>query len=234
MSDRVKEMIVDAIRGGVFREGDRLPSERELSSQIGVSRTIVSRAIDDLELAGLLESRRGRGGGTFVVSETSIPTELKRVRGGHREVMNALLQAREAIEYAIVELASENAVESDVLELREQRQDLEPLTSNPIAYSEAGMRFHLKIAEIAGNPFIVDFLRHLLREQAALRVHFLDDPGVDELRTYSLSTYDGIIDAIVEGERKLIADSVRRHIDGVRAIYLGPDSRANARGSGRP
>src|SRR5947199_2335462 len=62
------ERLAQSIRLGVLVDGDRLPPERELADTFGVSRVTLREAIKALRDAGLVESRRGRGGGTFVVS----------------------------------------------------------------------------------------------------------------------------------------------------------------------
>ena len=62
------ERLAQGIRLGVLTEGDRLPPERELADTFGVSRVTLREAIRALRDAGLVESRRGRGGGTFVVA----------------------------------------------------------------------------------------------------------------------------------------------------------------------
>src|SRR3954447_11117245 len=62
------ERLARSIRLGVLVGGERLPPERELAETLGVSRVTLREAIGALRSAGLIESRRGRGGGTFVVS----------------------------------------------------------------------------------------------------------------------------------------------------------------------
>src|SRR5215204_5479185 len=62
--------LAQAIKLGLVVEGDRLPAERDLAEQLQVSRVTLREAIRALREAGFLESRRGRTGGTFVVSRT--------------------------------------------------------------------------------------------------------------------------------------------------------------------
>ena len=62
------ERLAQSIRLGVLVEGDRLPPERELAETFGVSRVTLREAIKALRDVGLVESRRGRGGGTFVAA----------------------------------------------------------------------------------------------------------------------------------------------------------------------
>src|ERR1700733_11704791 len=62
------ERLAQRIRGGVLPDGEQLPPERELADTFGVSRVTLREAIKALREGGLVESKRGRGGGTFVVS----------------------------------------------------------------------------------------------------------------------------------------------------------------------
>src|SRR5437763_14864017 len=62
------ERLAQSIRLGVLVGGERLPPERELAETLGVSRVTLREAIGALRAAGLIESRRGRRGGTFVVA----------------------------------------------------------------------------------------------------------------------------------------------------------------------
>src|ERR1700742_5371904 len=64
------ERLAQSIRLGVLADGEQLPPERELAETFGVSRVTLREAIKALREGGLLESRRGRGGGTFIVSPT--------------------------------------------------------------------------------------------------------------------------------------------------------------------
>src|SRR4051812_41903008 len=75
------ERLAQSIRLGVLVGGQQLPPERELALTLGVSRVTLREAIGALRAAGLIESRRGRGGGTFVVSP---PTARPRPPGRRR------------------------------------------------------------------------------------------------------------------------------------------------------
>jgi GntR family transcriptional repressor for pyruvate dehydrogenase complex len=221
MRDRVVEMLIDAIRAGAYGEGDRLPSERELAAEIGVSRAIVSDAVDELQESGVLESRRGRGGGTFVVSVSKMPARTQRVPGERKQVMAWLLDAREAIEIAVVLLASDRARMSDLREMRKLYDQMAELLDDSDAYAEAAMRFNMRIAEACGNPFLMEFVRQLVNEQAALRREFTDNPAPDELREKSLAAHAETLDALADGDPDRIAKAVESHMAGVRDIYFG-------------
>lgn len=221
MRDRVIAMLVDAIRSGEYGVDDRLPSERELAAEIGVSRAIVSEAIDELEKAGVLRSRRGRGGGTFVVSVSNLPARAQRIQGERREVMSALIEARQTVEVAVVYYAARRARVADLRELRRLYDEMAELVDDPEGYVGAAMRFNLRLADASGNPFLFEMVRMLVNEQATLRQSFQDNPTPDELREASLAAHAGVLEALGAGDPEQIGKAVAAHMAGVRRIYLG-------------
>ena len=66
--EQTVERLGRAIRMGLLAPGEQLPSERDLAQHLALSRSTVREALRVLQEAGYLESRRGRGGGTFVLS----------------------------------------------------------------------------------------------------------------------------------------------------------------------
>src|SRR4051794_29044423 len=92
------ERLAQSIRLGVLAGGDRLPPERELADTLGVSRVTLREAIGALRAAGLIESRRGRGGGTFVVSpRTARPRQVGRSRPSAVSGLNDPLDPRPGV-----------------------------------------------------------------------------------------------------------------------------------------
>ena len=77
------ERLLQAVRQGVVNPGERLPAERELAVRLGVSRVTLREAIGSLREAGYLCSRRGRGGGTFVVARPAAPSPARGSRYPH-------------------------------------------------------------------------------------------------------------------------------------------------------
>ena len=122
---RISEMIADQIRtlvrSGRLGPGDRLPSERDLCQQFGVSRVTVRDALRLLEGAGLIDTRVGARGGAFV----RVPTGSQIGEGIADMVVMAALhadevtEARQVVELGIVGLVCDRATEEDLAELRE-------------------------------------------------------------------------------------------------------------------
>ena len=96
--------------------GLRLPSERELAEQLGISRSTLRQAITTLVQSGHLTSVRGRGGGTFVVQEP--PLAEGSPTGPVREDWREVLDLRAAVEVGTATLAADRASEDDLAPMR--------------------------------------------------------------------------------------------------------------------
>src|SRR5579859_6477869 len=87
LSDQVAEMILETIRSAKLRPGDRLPSERELADQLGVSRTVIREAVRSLAGKGVVDIRSGSGIRVAAVDSSSISEAMGHVvRSGHYDI----------------------------------------------------------------------------------------------------------------------------------------------------
>ena len=157
---RVYQVIVDQIRAlirdGRLRPGDRLPSERELCEQFGVSRVTLREALRVLEASGLIEIRVGARGGAFVTSPSSA-----RVGEGLADLVRLsplsasdITEARLLFELGIVELVVERATQEDVEDLKrlcEQQQRAIDEQRYSLAQSA---EFHVRVAACTHNAAI--------------------------------------------------------------------------------
>jgi DNA-binding FadR family transcriptional regulator len=149
--------LAEQIKNGVWPVGGRLPSERELSETLGISRTSVRHALTALESIGILSSRRGAGHFVAQPPVTSASTEALSslvTQGDPQEIM----EARRALEPEVARLA---AIYRDIDDLErlhvalDRMQQSESLAQFDI-YLEADFEFHLLIAYATHNPVIID------------------------------------------------------------------------------
>ena len=104
------ERLLQAVKLGQVRPGERLPSERELAQQFGVSRVTLREAIRALAQEGYFESRRGRSGGTFVLPTAAWRRDARDVRAIADDMGDELTDAlllRQVLEPGAVELAAQ-------------------------------------------------------------------------------------------------------------------------------
>lgn len=150
---------------GILRPGDRLPGERDLADQFGVSRPVVREAIGELELNGVLESRHGEG--TFVADLVGevFSAAMLRLIASHPEAVLDYLDYRREIEAVAAEYAARRATDDDRLRLSAL---LEEMTSafhadDPQREGVIDVRFHTLIAESAHNLVLLHTLRSCYR-----------------------------------------------------------------------
>ena len=128
-AERVETRIVQAISSGAFIEGERLPSENELSQLLGVAVVTVREALNTLRDRGLIETRRGRNGGSFVSSSVGAVAEVnaKTLMHMSRVALADLGLLYEVISAACAEYACLRATHDEltvILRVLEQAREL--------------------------------------------------------------------------------------------------------------
>lgn len=218
------------IERGVRRPGDQLPGHRELAARFGVSLSSTREAISMLIGDGLIETRAGRG--TFV-AEGSRLADLGSP-ALTREEIEELIEARELLEHQLVAMAAERCTPADVSVLRAVVDRMQRAASDPDAYSDADVEFHLRVAETAGNRFLLramQDIRSLLRDDMALSA----DAAIRRFGDldFSVDSHRELVDAIEahDGEkaRKILYRIISRHHGFVLSLYaFEPPSREPA------
>lgn len=150
LSEVVSDQLSDAIRKGLMESGARLPAERELAEQFGVSRVVVREALSRMKSDGLIETRQGSG--AFVASE---PDKAPfRVHILDRSDLRELFDLRLAIEGTAAGLAAEH---SDATERRRIKDALAALQDDILAGRsgvDSDQAFHRAIADASHNRYV--------------------------------------------------------------------------------
>jgi GntR family transcriptional regulator, transcriptional repressor for pyruvate dehydrogenase complex len=175
---QVVERIVEPIRLGRLRYGDRLPSERALAQQLGVSRETVRKAVRTLADAGVLEVTSGRGSMSGIhVRSDLIPPELlhgpARVPIGE---ISGVLEARRVFEPRVAQLAGLLATEDDFALLQEIIDTQCELADDPQRVRDLDAPFHLALARATHNATIVALMQTLFQRLEVAK-RFAIEPG---------------------------------------------------------
>lgn len=159
----VAEHIRRALQLGRYLPGQKLPPERALALQLGVSRTVLREAIRALEGEGLVESRRGAAGG-LIVRDHALPAEQMRALIVDRfEQLEQLYEFRLANECAAARLAAQRRTASDIRDISAALQKMEAIISETSEHNDpalaarftsADSAFHLGIAQASRNGFL--------------------------------------------------------------------------------
>jgi GntR family transcriptional repressor for pyruvate dehydrogenase complex len=217
-SSFIADQILRMINAGRYKTGSRLPSERVISEQMGVSRPSLREAISALQIVGILESRPGDG--TYVsapaASEALTQQALTVLEECDSPYEN--MQARKAMEIGAAQLAIKVATDADLVALKDawdekcergRRGDLEE-------YLRYGKEFHLAIARATKNRVIEGIMEKLLDLTIQplwinmRREYFQNDPSRIELM---LDIHDRIVKAITSRDTERTIRELEIHFD---------------------
>lgn len=154
VSEEVVKQVQEAIFSGELGPGDRLPPERELAEQFGLSRMSVRDALRTLESSGLVEIKVGSSGGTFIREPNFDPLResLSSILRSKKANILELVETRKIVETAIVELAAQRATEEDLLAMREAIEAAQrSLEAGDPNYGPHSVNFHAALARAGKN-----------------------------------------------------------------------------------
>ena len=217
-ADEVVAALVDAIRGGLYKEGDLLPRERDLAEQLEVSRTVVRAAIETLRQAGVLAVRRGRLGGIQVASTHGLRDVLRRMGGQVVSDLRSILEARRTLEISAALLAADRMNEEDFVELQMLVDLLPDMIHEPEAFYEADIRFHIGIAKRSGSGVIADYLADVFTRLAPIRAQY---PYAHVALVEALQNQRTLLAALRSRKQPRILRAVDDHLRAFEAVMLG-------------
>ena len=213
------EQLATAIRLGVYPDGTTLPPERELAERLGVSRATVREAIAALRMAGMVRTRRGRGGGTVVHHEPEAPRhgrvrDLELRRG---ELLDSL-EFRRIVEPGACGLAAARDLNPEQREML--RATLADVADAPdaAAHRQADSRLHLAIATVTGSPLTITAVTGV---QASLDEMLRAIPVLDVNIEHSNAQHQQIVDAILTGNGHHARRVMESHCDDTAALLRG-------------
>jgi GntR family transcriptional repressor for pyruvate dehydrogenase complex len=162
MAEGGTEQVVEHVRGLIerraLRPGDRLPAERELAIQIGVSRPTVRAGLRALAAMGVLQSRHGSG--TYIPAGPPILASeplsfLAALHGFTREDM---YEARRILEVGAAGLAAERATHDQMAAIAEEVASLFATMHDPMRFLVHDIAFHRKVATASGNQIVASIV----------------------------------------------------------------------------
>jgi len=219
------ERLLQAVRLGVVAPGARLPSERELASRLGVGRAKVRESLAVLTSAGYLEVRRGRYGGTFVLTagpgtEQPAPGDASAPAGPGPAQAAALLDTltyRHVVETGAAETAAATELGPD--EQAHLLGLLEETSSASLAdYRRVDSRLHLAVAEVTGSPSLTAAVAEVrLRTNDLLDAIPLLSPNIE----HSNRQHRQLVVAILAGEPEAARRGMAEHLEGTAMLLRG-------------
>ncbi|RSD19471.1 FadR/GntR family transcriptional regulator [Amycolatopsis eburnea] len=208
-AEETRERLLQLVRLGVLGAGARLPPERELAERLAVSRMTLREALRALAVAGYVESRRGRYGGTFVAGELPAPRRAERPSAGE---LDDLLRLRRVVEPGAAELAAARPLSSAA------RRHLtgtfaEAEAAAPAEYRRRDSRLHLAIAEVTASGALTTAVADV-----RVRIAWLLDEVPLTRRERSDAEHAAILEAILAGDPAAARAAMAVHVEGTASL----------------
>jgi GntR family transcriptional repressor for pyruvate dehydrogenase complex len=212
LSHKVAAKIEEAIVAKKIPPGDRLPSEMELCSQFGVSRTAVREALRTLSAKGMISIEKGRGIYVKSISSEHVSNSMHSYLEvtGNGNTMLEVIEARIIIEPAIAEYAALHHQDEDIIALRQNLEEMR-LNTDKAEHAKLDMKFHLLVAEASGNNIMPLILNPIHRLMPNIKKKIMKSvPGAKEA---ALIWHKKVIEAIESRDPLKAYSAMKGHLE---------------------
>jgi GntR family transcriptional repressor for pyruvate dehydrogenase complex len=221
---RAHEYVAEQIRRVILLRvvvpGGRLPYEQELATALGVSRSTVTQALRLLEAEGLVEVRRGRGGGVFslgVNADGGDPDVADALRA-ESHVIAAAAELRAVVEPAVARLAAERGTPERLHRLQELNAEMRSAEGDDHRFMRADTQFHLELAEAADSPMLFEAVERGRLAHARALEALPDSPAWHER---SVAQHERLLAALRDQDGEGARAAMERHVEDTnRALAL--------------
>ncbi len=197
--------------------GDKLPSERELTELLGVSRSSIRDGLRRLELVGMVEPRQGAGTVVREISPDVLVSPLAKVISNRKQMVAELLDFRKMLEPPLAARAARNATKEDIVRMEDiLRRQAEKLRGGSLAVEEDS-EFHYAISTASGNSVVLkvlDVIMDMLRETRAQSLQTAGRPQK------SIAGHRRIMTAIKRRNGPAAEKAMQQHLKEVEGMVL--------------
>lgn len=208
--EKVFAFVREQLISGQLRSGDRLLPERELASQLGVSRPVIREVLRALAAIGVLEIRHGFGSVVRQPGFAELGDLFTMMLAQQAEVIEDVMEARIAIERQAIRLACLRATPADIAALRQALQRIEETVKDPEIGGDADFAFHAALIGAAHSPTLASL--HAAIAVLLRRSHFE--------RRERITSLAGIEAYLIEHHRELLAAVVDRDVDRADRLLM--------------
>jgi GntR family transcriptional repressor for pyruvate dehydrogenase complex len=218
LAHAVVERLAGRIRRGALKPGDKLPSEFEIVRAFGVSRAVVREAMSRLQAAELVETRHGVG--TFVREGAGRePFRIDPVETHTISELIAILELRMSVEAEAAALAAERRSAADLAAMRRALDAFARQVEQAKDAVQSDFRFHLSVAQAAGNRHFADLIRYLgtmlFPRTQVNTAQLAGEKRVAYLKRVN-AEHEKIFEAIARRSPEAARSAMRAHLDSSR------------------
>jgi GntR family transcriptional repressor for pyruvate dehydrogenase complex len=213
--DRVVDEIQHMIIEGTLEAGMKLPGERELADQVGVSRTVIREAIKTLHAKGLIDLRQGVGTFVRAINGEQISGPLTMLLRTNGITLENLHQVRIILEVEIARVAASEATGAEIARLQELLTESERVMDDPGAFAEGDAAFHHALAEFSHNPLLVMLLDSIGGLMRDVRISVSKYPDLFRL---IVPDHREILESVKAKDPSRAQQAMRHHLENARKI----------------
>lgn len=197
LADQVTRRLAEQLRNGVYPVNSRLPTEKAIAEEFGVSRTVVREAISRLKSEGLVETRQGSG--TAVLDpKSSAAFRLARADGNPAEGVLRIIELRCGIEAQMAALAAQRRTAAGMAEIKRALKAIDRAVAAGGDGVNEDLAFHMAISHATRNPYYTDLLGMLTRAlHDAIRVTRSNEAQRADLTEAVRAEHEAICTAIL-------------------------------------
>ncbi|OOM16461.1 FadR/GntR family transcriptional regulator [Clostridium saccharobutylicum] len=207
--EMVMEQIKEMVKKGELKSGDKLPSERELSEKLEVSRASIREALKVLQILGLIETKHGDGNFINNNFENSLLEPLSIVFLLFGSKSSDVLEFRKILEPVAAALAAKNITTEQITELKEIAEQLND-TSDVEICASLDKKFHYKIAQASGNQLISTVMFSI----SSLIEKYIENSKIHTVNKELVKIHhEEICRALEMHDTAAVTDSVKEHLN---------------------
>jgi GntR family transcriptional repressor for pyruvate dehydrogenase complex len=214
----IVEAIIDQIKNGKLKPGDKLPNEKEMAEQYGVSRISLREALRSLSAKGLVVTKHGEGTFINTYDSNAVAATIYEYSLLDNTPLIEMVELRKIMESEAAKLACANATEEDIARIKYYKEAREQHYSNKMSTNKIELKyeydrdFHLAIAEATHNSMFVNFIKTIRK---TLDIHQRETTSNTANIRDTTYYHDEILKAIENRNGELAAEMMFKHIEQV-------------------
>ncbi len=208
--DRVEDNLVQLLQEKKLKVGDSIPTELELCTSLGVSRTVVREALLRLRMMGLIESKKKKGS---VITSPDILGVLSKSMNPHildQDTLKDIFEIRLVLEIGMADFIFQHITAADIEELKAIVENEPDASQNHLFNIEHEIAFHGKLYKITANSTLTKFQSLLLPI-----FDYVHNSGLLKKQTqlHKYVSHKGLVDILENGSPELFRNAMRNHLE---------------------
>ncbi|PIC78979.1 GntR family transcriptional regulator [Sporosarcina sp. P18a] len=208
--EEVADTLLEMIRSGELKPGDKLDSVQQLAESFSVGRSAIREALTSLRALGLIEMRQGEGTYVNEFSSEDLAFPLQSAILMNQQDVDHLLGVRKILEVGAVTNAALNRSDEDLAKMEKALRSMKEHAGDILLGEKADLDFHFAIAEATGNTLLVTLMNH---------VASLIGESMRETRRICLYTETATVDRLYE-EHEAIFLAIKKQQPDLAAIHM--------------